>query len=78
MRACNIFATHETDLDKVWNFSPPDDDFDDVRSASPMSMPDNADFDYNRPLSAALPSAASAPVLQAENDDVTMADSLET
>ncbi|KAL5438836.1 hypothetical protein PMIN07_011135 [Paraphaeosphaeria minitans] len=54
---------------EVWSFAPPEDDFEDFRSSSPMSMPDHSSDDlYSqpppvRPVSA-LPSAASAPALQ--------------
>lgn len=53
---------------EVWSFSPPEDDLEDFRSSSPMSMPDHSSDDLyahppTRPVSA-LPSAASAPALQ--------------
>ncbi|CAI6334502.1 unnamed protein product [Periconia digitata] len=70
---------------EVWNFSPPDEAIEELRSVSPLSMPDHPDFDYNRPQSAALPSATiSTPALplplpSAEEDrsDVTMSDATE-
>lgn len=43
-----------------------------------MSMPDHSELDYSRPVSAALPSAASAPALQENGGDITMADAVET
>lgn len=52
---------------QVWSFAPPEEDVEDFRSSSPMSMPDHSSDDlYSRPPTrpvSALPSAASAPVL---------------
>jgi len=45
-----------------------------------MSMPDQSELDSSRPVSAALPSAASGPILLEEvgtDSDVTMADAVE-
>lgn len=54
---------------QVWSFAPPEDDTEDFRSSSPMSMPDHSSDDlYSQPPPvhpiSALPSAASAPSLQ--------------
>jgi F-box and WD-40 domain protein CDC4 len=63
-------------LTKVWSFSPKADEIEDYRSASPASMPDR-DIEYSRPQSAMLPSSISAPMLQEDGGDVTMADVVE-
>ncbi|KAJ4298113.1 hypothetical protein N0V90_006012 [Kalmusia sp. IMI 367209] len=64
---------------EVWSFAPPEEELEDFRSSSPMSMPDHSELDYSRPVSAALPSAASAPLLPSSDDaDITMADAAET
>jgi F-box and WD-40 domain protein CDC4 len=54
---------------EVWSFSPPEDEIDDYRSASPASMNDlSMDYPHSRPHSAILP----AP--NHDEGDVTMAD----
>jgi F-box and WD-40 domain protein CDC4 len=58
---------------EVWDFSPPPQD-EGSRAASPLSMPDHLDVEYNRPLSAIL--LATSPLVVHEDvaGDVTMAD----
>ncbi|KAF2715120.1 F-box/WD repeat-containing protein pof1 [Pleomassaria siparia CBS 279.74] len=53
---------------EVWSFSPPEDEFEDYRSASPASMPDHNEYVRSRPQSAMLPAPSH------EEGDVTMAD----
>lgn len=59
--------------DQVWDFSPPAESDTDSRSASPASMLDHLDVEYNRPRSAILP--ATSPLVQEDaTGDVTMDD----
>ncbi|KAH7359674.1 F-box/WD repeat-containing protein pof1 [Pyrenochaeta sp. MPI-SDFR-AT-0127] len=61
---------------EIWDFSPPPEDEIDSRSASPASMPDHLDVEYNRPRSAILP--ATSPLVQEDAaGDITMGEASE-
>ncbi|KAJ4363588.1 hypothetical protein N0V83_009884 [Neocucurbitaria cava] len=59
---------------EVWDFSPPPEDEIDSRSASPASMPDHLDVEYNRPRSAILPAMSPLVVQEDAAGDITMDD----
>jgi F-box and WD-40 domain protein CDC4 len=61
---------------EVWDFSPPPED-DGSRAASPASMPDHLDAEYDRPLSAMLPVTSPLVTNVDSAGDISMADAAE-
>lgn len=69
-----MYMLRNANIYKVWSFSPPDDEFEDYRSASPASLPDHSmDYPQSRPQSRPHSAILPAPRLHDEGD-VTMAD----